>query len=86
MPWFADRYERDGDWRAMAWWVHDHLPYSRMEFYPMCAAFNLTWREEPERRIDSYIRPRGCLIKPGMENHRGDHSQSYADFPALKLG
>ena len=23
---------------------------------------------EPERRIDSYVRPRGCLTKPGMPN------------------
>lgn len=84
VPWFADRYESDRDWRPMAWWVHDHLPYSRMEFYPIRAAFNLTWREEPERRIDSYASPRGCLTKPGMDNHAGDHSASYPGFPALK--
>lgn len=27
IPWFADRYAAGADWRAMAWWVHDHLPY-----------------------------------------------------------
>ncbi|MCX7586223.1 hypothetical protein [Phenylobacterium sp. 58.2.17] len=84
VPWFADRYESDRDWRPMAWWVHDHLPYSRMEFYPIRAAFNLTWREEPERRIDSYASPRGCLTKPSMDNHAGDHSVSYPGFPAQK--
>lgn len=26
IPWFADRYEAGADWRALAWWVHDHLP------------------------------------------------------------
>ena len=86
IPWFADRYESDKDWRPMAWWVHDHLPYSRMEFYPTRAAFNLTWREDPERRIDSYANPRGCLTKPGMDNHAGDHSESYPGFPLLKRG
>jgi hypothetical protein len=86
VPWFADRFEAGADWRAMAWWVHDHLSYSRMEFYPTRAAFNLTWREEPERRIDSYVSPRGCLTKPGMGNHGGDHSEWYADFPPLKRG
>jgi len=84
IPWFADRYESDQDWRPMAWWVHDHLPYSRMEFYPTRAAFNLTWREEPERRIDSYASPRGCLTKPGMDNHAGDHSACYPGFPPLR--
>ena len=86
VPWFADRLEEGADWRALAWWVHDHLPYSRMEFYPIRAAFNLSWREEPERRINSYAHPRGCLTKSGMDNHGGDHSQWYAGFPALTRG
>lgn len=83
IPWFADRFEAGTDWRAMAWWVHDHLPYSRMEFYPTRAAFNLTWREEPERKINSFVQPKGYLTKPGMANHAGDHSEWYQDFPAL---
>jgi hypothetical protein len=28
IPWFADQYAEGADWRAMAWWIHDHLPYS----------------------------------------------------------
>src|SRR3546814_10163209 len=28
IPWFVDRLEQGQDWRSMAWWVHDHLPYS----------------------------------------------------------
>ncbi len=32
IPWFADRYV-DGDyWRPLAWWIHDHLPYSDLQF------------------------------------------------------
>lgn len=84
IPWFADRYDKGADWRAMAWWVHDHLPYSHMFFFPMRAAFNLTWRENPERRIDSYIAPKGCLTRKGMDNHEGCHADRYADFPTLK--
>ena len=67
----------------MAWWIHDHLPYSDMFFFPKLAAFNLTWHETPRRRIDSYVTPKGCLTKPGMDNHTGDHSAHYAGFPAL---
>src|SRR5262245_42908628 len=25
IPWFADRYALGADWRALGWWIHDHL-------------------------------------------------------------
>lgn len=81
VPWFADRYEAGADWRQLAWWIHDHLPYSTVFFFPKLAAFNIQWHERPERRIDSYVTPKGCLTKPGMDNHAGSHSEWYADFP-----
>jgi hypothetical protein len=74
-------YERTGDWEAMAWWVHDHLPYSSMQFFPKLAAFNLSWHERHRRQIYSYVPPRaGWLTKPGMENWPGDHSTHYAEW------
>jgi hypothetical protein len=82
VPWFADRYAAGADWRAMAWWVHDHLPYSHLQFFPKLAAFNIQWHEKPQRRIDSFIEPRGCLTRPGMANHAGSHADWYAGFPA----
>jgi len=85
VPWFADRYGMGADWRGLAWWIHDHLPYSHLEFYPKLAAFNIQWREEPVRRIDSFIAPRGCLTRPGMANHRGAHARWYQGFPKLVL-
>lgn len=82
VPW----YERTGDWEAMAWWIHDHLPYSDMEFFPRLAAFNLQWREHPIRRIHSFIPPRrGVLTKPGMDNWAGKHELAYAAM-LTKLG
>lgn len=81
IPWFVNRYEEGGDWRSLAWWVHDHLPYSYMCFYPKLSAFNIQWREQPERRIMSWARPLGILTKPGMNNHEGDHSSLYEQFP-----
>jgi len=86
VPWFADRYAEGADWRAMAWWVHDHLPYSHLEFFPKLAAFNIGWHERPRRRIDSFIAPRGCLTRPGMANHAGDHSVYYPGFPEANAG
>lgn len=84
VPWFADRYAGGTDWRAMAWWIHDHLPYSTLYFFPRLAAFNIRWHERPERRIDSYVPPKGCLTKPGMPGHEGGHSEWYPAFPKLK--
>ena len=74
---------KGADWRGLAWWIHDHLPYSHLEFYSKVAAFNIQWREEPARRIDSFISPRGCLTKPGMANHQGYHSRWYEGFPEI---
>ncbi|KKB80263.1 hypothetical protein VW35_07585 [Devosia soli] len=76
---FISYFEQTGDWEAMAWWVHDHLPYSEMEFFPKFAAFNLQWREEPVRKIYSYIPPRrGRLTEPGRPNWFGKHDEAYA--------
>jgi hypothetical protein len=76
---FIPYYHRTGDWEAMAWWVHDHLPYSDMEFFPKFSAFNLQWHEAPERTIYSYIPPRrGWLTKPGRDNWTGGHEAAYA--------
>ena len=83
IPAFADQFEAGTDWRALAWWVHDHLPYSSMYFFPKLAAFNLTWNENPQRRIDSYIAPKGCLTRPGMANHEGSHAEWYRELPEL---
>lgn len=76
---FVPYYQRTGDWEAMAWFVHDHLPYSDMEFFPKLAAFNLQWREEPVRRIYSFIPPRrGLLTRSGMDNWADRHEEAYA--------
>ena len=80
VPWFADQYDRGRDWRDLAWWVHDHLPYSDMFFFPKRAALNLTWREDPARRIASYIAPKG-LIPP---EDLATRCTRYADFPPFR--
>ncbi|NNH66824.1 hypothetical protein [Rhizobium laguerreae] len=77
VPAFWDRFQGEGDWRKLAWWIHDHLPYSSLEFFPRYWAFNVGWHEQPVRRIDSYAKPVGCLTKPGMANHEGSHRQHW---------
>jgi hypothetical protein len=85
VPWFADRFERSLDWRPMAWFIHDHLPYSSLCFIPKLAAFNIQRHEKPKRRIDSYAAPKGCLTRSGMPGHDGSHAEQYEDFPPLSL-
>lgn len=86
IPWFAVRYAQGRDWCDLAWWVHDHLPYHEMYFFPKLAAFNLTWREEPQRRILSYIAPRGTLLAAGAEPDEPltQRQKRYADFPPFR--
>ena len=84
IPWFAARYEAGADWRSLAWWIHDHLPYSSLTFYPKLAAFNITWHERPKRTIQGAFPPhQGYLTKPGMANHDGSHAKLYEGFPAI---
>lgn len=84
VPWLIDNHHREGDWRKLAWWIHDHLPYASLCFFPKLWAFNIQWHERPVRRIMSYAEPRGVLTKPGMANHEGDHSGRYEGLPELK--
>ena len=78
IPWFADRFEQGRPWQSLAWWIHDHLPYHSQFYFPIRAALNLTWRENPERWIRSYIGTGGkYLTKQGMDNWSGSHKAEY---------
>ncbi len=81
LPWFTDRYERGADWRALAYWIHDHLPYSQLQFFPNLCAFNIGWHESPKRTVYSYIEPKGLLFRdtPGVQGY----ASMYEGFPAL---
>lgn len=84
IPWFADQKGRD--WRDLAWWLHDHLPYSEIWFFPKLCAFNLVWRPTPQRRIDSYIAPRGRLLAAGADPIETlvTRQRRYEDFPPYR--
>lgn len=86
IPWFADQYDSGRDWQDLAWWVHDHLAYSEMWFFPKLAAFNLTWRPTPLRTISSYIAPRGMLLRADADPDEplATRQRRYADFPTIR--
>lgn len=78
---FVDYYEKTQNWPALAWWIHDKIPaYSSMYFFPKLSAFNIRWSQKPEKKIQSYIPPRGYLTKPDMENNKGSHEIFYKEF------
>ena len=83
VPWFADRYAKGADWRALAYWIHNHLPYSELQFFPKLAAFNISWHEEPKRNIDSYIDPKGKLLRGEAPNKA--YARFYRGFPKFRL-
>src|SRR5260370_17129205 len=75
VPWFADRLPEGTPWQAMASWIHDHLPYSQLQFSPKLGAFNIGWQDPPKREIYSFIQPRGYLARPGMPKHTADPAE-----------
>ena len=84
VPWFTDKYEVGTDWRSLAWWIHDHLPYSKLQFFPTLCAFNIQWHEQSKRVISSHITPRGILNNREPNSDSDDHSSWYSDFPRFR--
>ena len=82
IPWFADRYEAGADWRGLAYWIHNHLPYSALQFFPKLCAFNIGWHEKPKRSIYSFIEPRGFLVRG--EAPSAEFASFYPGFPELR--
>lgn len=84
IPWFMERYNAGTDWRALAYWIHDHLPYSELEFFDgkgMCS-FNISWHETPKKNITSWMSPR-VLLKDGYDTN--GFTEWYEGFPSLQL-
>lgn len=83
IPWFTDRYDAGADWRALAYWIHNHLPYSELQFFPALCAFNIGWHEKPKRSIASFIKPKIEIVAGEPPNEI--YAEFYKDFPPLKL-
>jgi hypothetical protein len=78
IPAFYDAFPNDGEWKKLAWWIHDHLPYSEMYFFRRYWAFNLTWSQQPKRTIHTWTERSRLLTKPGMANHAIGHASEWA--------
>ena len=62
LPLFWEQHQNAGDWRMLAHWIDQNLPYSALEFFPTYWAFNISWHERPKRQIYSYAEPKGLLL------------------------
>lgn len=62
VPGFWQEHQQPGDWRILARWIHDNLPYSSLYFFPTYWAVNIGWHEKPERSIKSYAEPLGIFV------------------------
>ena len=85
IPRFWDRFQQTGDWKRLAWWIHDNLPYSEMEFFQTYWAFNLNWHEVPVRKVANWIEKPRILTEPGMHNHDGSHADEWRGIEAAFL-
>lgn len=62
VPKFWSAHHAEGDWRIMARWIHQNLPYAHLYFFPTYWAFNISWHEKPARTIKSYAEPKGAFV------------------------
>ena len=85
IPWFADQYDKGRDWQDLAWWLYDHLDFHAIYFFPKRAAFNLTWRENPDKKISSWIGAIHSILRAGETPPPAtERSARYSDFPAFR--
>lgn len=86
IPWFQRRHESgQATWQAMAWWIHDHLPYSHIRFFSN-GTFNLTWSDRPVRHAEAKFGGKGeprTLPTEAAESAPGLHRSEYEEFPEL---
>jgi len=91
IPEFVDAFPEPGNWTHMAWWIHDHLSYSELQFFPTNWAFNINWHEKPKRQIFSFAKwesecewkRNGYLTRPGMLNHKRGHEDEWRKLAEL---
>jgi hypothetical protein len=81
VPGYLDYYERTQDWRALGWWIRDHVRgYAEVQFFRTQGAFNIRWYEGPSDQAIGYLAPprREQLTARGQPDFEGDHTRLYA--------
>jgi hypothetical protein len=87
---FVPYYERTGDWTALAWWIHEHVPtYADMQFFKNLAAFNIRWFEEPGYKqsisthvVNPHTGDKKSLVRNGVPTIEGPYERFYGPYLA----
>ena len=80
VPAYLEHYRKTGDYRPLAWWIHDHIDdYAELFFFRNLCAFNIRWYQGPAEKAIWFLDPpvRSLLIKADMGGFDGDHGQFY---------
>jgi hypothetical protein len=85
---FVPYYQRTGDWTALAWWIHEHVPaYADMQFFRKLAAFNVRWFEEPGYKqsisthvVNPHTGDKKSLVRNGVPAIEGPYERLYGPF------
>jgi hypothetical protein len=89
LPSYIDYFEQTGDWRALGWWMRDHLEhYAEVQFFPLLCAFNIRWYEGRSERSIGYLDPptRLRLTARGEPTYSGEHSEQYVHILPFAKG
>ena len=62
VPWLVDYMQKAAPGQPWPGGFTTTCPYASLYFFAV-GAFNIGWHEAPERRIDSYAPPKGCLTR-----------------------
>lgn len=62
VPSFWKAHQQAGDWKILARWIHERLPYAGLYFFPKYWAFNISWHEKPNPTVFSYADPKGRYV------------------------
>jgi hypothetical protein len=59
---FVARLAEVTSWQGMTRWIHDHLPYSQLQFFPKLSAFNIGAGAPQARNLQ--LHPSTRLLNP----------------------
>jgi hypothetical protein len=85
VPWLVDRMAEGVTWQAMAWWIHDNLPYSELQFFPKLLAYEL--KEDAAPGVDrltwtDYEADLECKL---VDLHDRVHRGAYRALPSRRV-
>src|SRR5262249_29608696 len=83
VPWLVDRMDTTS-WQAMAWWIHDNLPYSELQFLSEAVRFQYRLARGTEADDLQLHRTAWLSHETGILEPRSRSQPSLQRFPAAE--